>query len=130
MDENFEKIKRRADSYGYNTNYGRVRDNESHSDLVKIVIAGVIVIGGFVYLKKKFKNLISNIFDPKEPELKSCNINEFHEETNENIFRKREKVFKDEDLSQAVDVEYQVLPSIYDKDHPDNITKRSYKCQF
>lgn len=130
MDENFEKIKRRADSYGYNINYGRVKDTESNHDLVKIIVAGTIVIGGFLYLKKKLKNLISDIFnDEKEPELKPCNVEEFHETSTEDLYKRKDKVLvNDFDKSDAIDVDYTV--HLYDKSHPDNLNERSYKCQF
>lgn len=110
MDENFEKIKQRADSYGYNINYGRVKDNdETNHDLIKVIVAGAIVFGGLIYLKHKIKKLIKDVFGSSDiqEELKPCNVN--YEESiseKENVFFKKEKLFNQSDKNEAVDVDY------------------------
>lgn len=100
--DNFEKIKKRADLYGYNINYGRVRDNnnDTSKDLLKIVIAGGIIIGGFFYIKNKFKKIIKNTFDidlDKKPDDKK---------EKESIVKKSKKQSFKFDKSEAIDVDY------------------------
>ncbi len=101
--DNFEKIKKRANSYGYNINYGRVRDknNDTSKDLLKIVIAGGIIIGGFFYIKNKFKKIVKNAFDidlDKKPNDKK--------EEKESVIKKSEKRSFKFDKSEAIDVDY------------------------
>lgn len=101
--DNFEKIKKRADSYGYNINYGRVRDssNDTSKDLLKIIIAGGIIIGGFFYIKNKFKKIIKNTFDIDLDKKHNDNKKE-----KEPIIKKSEKQSFKFDKSEAVDVDY------------------------
>lgn len=135
QNENFERIKERATSYGYNASYGHVIDNRNDNSktVIQIVVAGTILVGGFFYLKSKVKKLLKNIFS--EPEMKVVN-----EETTEKTVKRenklvnpnnRNRIFDNYDKSNIIDVEYTIQDtSVYDKEHPDNIQDRNYSCQF
>lgn len=134
--ENFDRIRQRASSYGYDINYGRVVDNRSsdNNSLGKIIVAGVIVIGGVIYLKHKLKKLFKDIFGEKEKK-EEVNITEqasvkFSSNDNNPKEKKSFRIYGNNfDKSSAIDVEYTVK-DLYDSDHPDNIQDRNYSCQF
>lgn len=120
---NFEKIKQKANSYGYRPNYGRVKNNGASNNLVRLIVVGGMMIGGYFYLKKKIKNVFNEIFNPKEPELKSCgsNASEY-----DKFSEKREKVFTNINKKDVIDAEYNVI----DLSNNNSIRPSSFSCQF
>lgn len=121
--DNFERIKRRASSYGYNSNYGRVKNNGANNNLVRLIVVGGMMIGGYFYLKRKIKKVFNDVFNPKEQELKSCGSNATeYDKFNE----KRKKVFTNINKDDVVDVEYNVT-NIYDNEHKE---RQRFDCQY
>lgn len=123
---NFEKIKNKADSYGYNINYGRVVDN-SRSDIIKILTAGAIVVAGIIYLRRKMSKLFCKVF--RKSELRPVNKESSEKKSDDKNNRIISKNFSKND---AIDVEYTVWPNkeqanLYDSKHPDNIQNRYFK---
>lgn len=135
--ENFEKIRERADSYGYNINYGRVIDHRNvRNDATKIIISGVVLIGGFIYLKRKLKKLFNEIKGDNKT-VTVYNVNESHEtKKSESKIIKNSKIrlYDKNNKDNVIDVEYKILDNnqsiLYDSKHPDDIEKRSFSCQY
>lgn len=135
--ENFEKIRERADSYGYNINYGRVIDHRNvRNDATKIIISGIVLIGGFIYLKRKIKKLFNEIKGDNKT-VTVYNVNESREtKKSESKIIKNSKVrlYDKNNKDNVIDVEYKILDNnqsiLYDSKHPDDIEKRSYSCQY
>lgn len=135
--ENFEKIRERANSYGYNINYGRVIDHRNtKSNAAKVIIGGIILIGGFIYLKKKIKNIFKDIIGDEPTTINVCNVNKTYEKKTESKIIKNSKfhLYEKNNPENIIDVDYKVLDNnktiLYDSKHPDDIEKRSYSCQY